>query len=146
MKHCFKCGTVKPINEFYLHPAMADGHLGKCIVCTRRDVAAYRRLHRERIRAYQRVQASKPHNRLRDYIRHRRWRDADRRRPRCHCIAQRHYRKAPTSCQQCGGHIGRLERHHDDYNFPLLIRWLCKQCHVQADKERRLQEARHESF
>jgi hypothetical protein len=28
----------------------------------------------------------------------------------------------------------------------LLIRWLCKQCHVQADKERRLQEARHESF
>jgi len=27
-KKCFKCGMVKDIEDFYKHPAMADGTLG----------------------------------------------------------------------------------------------------------------------
>jgi hypothetical protein len=38
MKRCFKCGKEKGIDEFYKHPAMGDGHLGKCIECAKRDV------------------------------------------------------------------------------------------------------------
>jgi hypothetical protein len=38
-KKCFKCGKEKPIDEFYRHKAMADGHLGKCKDCTRKDTA-----------------------------------------------------------------------------------------------------------
>jgi hypothetical protein len=34
----------------------------------------------------------------------------------------------------------RLERHHPDYALPLLIVWLCKPCHVIADRVRREKE------
>ena len=37
MKKCFKCGTIKSLNEFYTHKKMGDGHLNKCRECTKRD-------------------------------------------------------------------------------------------------------------
>lgn len=39
MKKCFKCGIKKELSDFYVHPAMRDGHLNKCIECTKKDVA-----------------------------------------------------------------------------------------------------------
>lgn len=36
-KKCFKCGRVLPIDQFYKHKQMGDGHLNKCIECTKKD-------------------------------------------------------------------------------------------------------------
>lgn len=37
-KICFKCGRSKPLTEYYAHPKMSDGFLGKCKTCTKDDV------------------------------------------------------------------------------------------------------------
>jgi hypothetical protein len=33
MKNCIICGDLKPLNFYYKHKKMADGHLNKCIEC-----------------------------------------------------------------------------------------------------------------
>lgn len=40
MKKCFKCGEVKELDKFYKHKRMKDGHLNKCIECTKKDTAS----------------------------------------------------------------------------------------------------------
>ncbi len=44
------------------------------------------------------------------------------------------------SCEQCGssGRMkdgrSKIQAHHDDYNFPLQVRWLCQRCHHEWHK------------
>lgn len=38
-KICFKCSLLKPLEDFYKHKQMSDGHLNKCKVCTKNDTS-----------------------------------------------------------------------------------------------------------
>jgi hypothetical protein len=118
---------------------MGDGSLGKCKECTKADVKQNRLEKLEYYRAYDRDRASLPHRRQNSTTVARNWRHKHPGRNSAHCKARRHHRKAPDACQMCGLKK-RLERHHPDYALPLLIVWLCKPCHVIADRVRREKE------
>ena len=75
MKTCFKCHLTLPLSEFYHHPRMKDGHLGKCKECTKKDVAdRYRSPEgREKCRRYEvvRFQTKERKRKAAEYLRSR---------------------------------------------------------------------------
>lgn len=143
MKTCFKCHQSLPLGEFYKHPQMADGHLGKCKDCTKLDMRNDR-VTKPRVREYDRERSSLPHRvalRVRitgDWVK----RFPERR--AAHMAAQNAERDGiivrPKLCEGCNLER-RLSKHHHDYSKPLAVVWLCKPCHAIADKLRRKLES-----
>lgn len=41
--------------------------------------------------------------------------------------------KKPKRCSECGKDR-ELASHHDDYAKPLSVLWLCRDCHIEADR------------
>lgn len=143
IKRCFKCGVEKSSDDFYRHPAMSDGHLGKCKDCTKLDMRVDRAT-KPRVREYDRDRSKLPHRAaLRARI-VKEWRAKHRDRARAHSMSEHAQAsgllKEPPLCEGCGL-ARRLEKHHHDYSKPLLVIWLCKPCHAIADKIRRRLEA-----
>jgi len=152
MKTCFKCGVPKELDEFYKHPQMADGHLGKCIECAKADVLRHRELNLAAVQAYDRERGKLPHRlaNVRAYHKahpatiakaHRRYEEKYPERYAAKNTvsnAIRDGRLVKQPCEVCGSK--KTEAHHDDYTKPLEVRWLCNQHHKTADAERRSHE------
>lgn len=154
MKTCFKCLKSKERSEFYKHPQMGDGLLGKCKECTKKDVAdrasrksndpkwveSERLRHKEKSKRYTASgQAKKANQRMRN--RQRRFpEDAkffrfDFGDPEvkklAHAItgnAIRDGKLIKKHCEVCSAI--RVEAHHEDYSKPLDVVWLCKKHHT----------------
>lgn len=135
-KECFKCKTVKPFSEFYKHSMMADGYLNKCKECTKNDVSKHRNENLEKIRAYDRERGK-----IADRIKAvteitRAWRAEDRRRQYAHGKVSRAIKSGElvrSDCERCGN--PKTVAHHEDYDKPLEVIWLCHPCHKQRHKE-----------
>ena len=144
MKTCFKCDKTKPLTEFYRHPRMADGRLGKCKECTKRDVRENRRARIDYYTEYEKRRALLPHRvdarnayaksaagKIANSRAKRNWlaRNSDKR--AAHIIlgnAVRAGRITKLPCEVCGS-TRRIHGHHDDYAKPLEVVWLCPRHH-----------------
>lgn len=125
-KRCFKCGRNKPRSEFYAHPRMADGLLGKCKECARSDVRANRAARREQYREYEqrRWQQRERRQAAAEYRRRHRERHPERYAARTavnNAVRDGRLRRLP--CEVCGS--PKAQAHHEDYARPLDVRWLC---------------------
>jgi hypothetical protein len=133
VKQCFRCGEVKPLSEYYRHPRMQDGHLGKCKACTRADVRANRRKRRDHYAAYERERNQQFVRRVlrlryqrRTMVRHREKAAARSAVAR----AVRRGRLVRRPCEVCGD--TKTDAHHVDYARPLDVQWLCRRHHADA--------------
>lgn len=144
MKTCFKCGVSKSLADFYKHPRMADGHLGKCKECSKADTAvrfaqkmatdpifqivegARQRAKSEKQRREGKAARAKPETT-------RGWRKRNPEKVRCHSAVARALRKGTLEkqpCEECGKTA--VHAHHDDYTKPLEVRWLCAKHHGET--------------
>lgn len=138
-KECFKCKTVKPLEAFYKHLMMADGHVNKCKECNKNDVTANRNKNIEKVRAYDRARSKEPERIKAAAEINRAWRAEDSRRVLAHSAVARAIRKGELvrqPCCRCGAE--KTVAHHEDYDKPLEVVWLCQPCHKQRHKELKL--------
>ena len=151
MKACFKCGEYLPLKEFYRHPQMADGHLGKCKECTKNDVKKHRRDNIEYYRLYDRSRANSPHRvsvrnkyagtangKAASLRAKKKYSDRNPLKRAVHVLvgnAMRDGKITKQPCEVCGSI--RVQGHHDDYLKPFDIRWLCTTHHALHHKRLR---------
>ena len=135
-KECFKCKTVKPLEEFYKHFGMADGHVNKCKGCNKNDVTNNRNKNIEKYRAYDRERGLNPARIKATTEITRAWREEDKRRGKAHSAVGKAIRSGDLvrqPCIRCGAE--KSVAHHEDYDKPLEVMWLCQPCHKQRHKE-----------
>jgi hypothetical protein len=146
MKKCFKCSIEKSKDEFYRHPAMADGYLGKCKECAKRDVRENRKQNIHHYRAFDRERGKLPHRveAVREYQRteagreshakaNSKWIEENDKARRAQNRLNNQKRFDPRldnmPCLVCG----RLDTHahHVNYDQPLNVVWVCPKHHKE---------------
>ena len=151
VKTCFKCGQEKPITEFYKHPKMGDGYLGKCKECTKADargnrannITYYRDYDKQRAMLPKRVEARNAYAKTDvskeykyEYLKQYRKNNPEKWAAHAavrNALKTGRLKKSP--CEVCGNEKSVVAHHHD-YSKPLDVIWLChfhhRQVHTQS--------------
>lgn len=127
---------------------MSDGHVNKCKTCNKKDNTKNRKDKLEYYTAYEKKRAMLPHRvkKRKEYAQsengkkiinnlHRKWVERNPKQAKANWSVSNAIRdgkivKGP--CEICGNTLAQA--HHDDYNFPLKVRWLCTKHHNEWHK------------
>ena len=126
-KICGLCKQEKPVSEFYT--SRRCGYQWKCKPCHLGGNKGYLKEYfsrpeiKERANVLHKEYRKRPDVSVKDFARQ--------------CLANeiRARRINREPCVMCGAK--QSHGHHEDYNQPLLIVWLCATCHRQLHVERR---------
>ena len=133
------CSTQKPLTDYYKHPKMALGVLGRCKVCHKYEINRLRAENPEKYRKRDRMRGQTVERRKQIADKNKRKRAAlgpiyD----KAHNAFTRAVKKGtlimPDHCSRCLVQC-RPQGHHDDYNKPLDVMWLCPICHAARHGE-----------
>ena len=144
MEHkCILCTITKPLTEFYRHPKMANGYLGRCKECHKNEINRKRLGNIEEYRLRSKMSNRKTCAGLTQQekdvknAKSRAWR-AINGRGRAHSKVDYALRCGemvrPSKCDWCDS-TQPIKGHHDDYSKPLEVMWLCSICHAKRHKE-----------
>ena len=136
---CRQCGERKPLDGFAKDSRKINGRAYRCREC---DRARHREYHqkpeaKERDALYRRdIHWSDPQAARERRSKYRSAHPQPRERDPIKAAARRAVNEAvrygrlpkPSACQDCGA-TGRIHGHHEDYNRPLAVDWLCARCH-----------------
>lgn len=136
MKHCHTCNTETPKTDFHKRTASRDGLAARCKRCQ----SAY---DKSRANLPTRVKARKEYAKTergieRSNAAKKAYIDRWPVKRAAHVLVGNALRdgkiKRETECSKCGSGY-RVQAHHDDYQYPLSVRWLCDLCHKQWHSE-----------
>lgn len=133
MKTCFKCRKIKPLSDYYRHPKTADGHLNKCKECPKEDMRRHRRESNAPREYDKRRYYFNPEVKERIQANAENWRDNNPKARAAHNAVARAKANGTLivqPCEVCGDDYN-IHAHHDDYDNPLSVRWLCPLHHVR---------------
>jgi hypothetical protein len=156
-KICKSCGLEKPLIDFYKHKEMSDGYLNICKECKKRYANEYRNINLEKVHQYDRNRPNAKErtekNKLtlaQDPIRRKKYQDLKNNwgrqnyiKRKAHNYVKRAIEKGllikPLHCELCGA-TERIEAHHENYNKPLDVIFVCSTCHHKIHKFKRILE------
>lgn len=145
IRTCRLCLAVKCLSEFYL---WKKGRLTACKDCIRKQndkaKAKYRLTEKGKETLRKNSMTEKAKATRKKYSRSKRgievllksrnkWMENNPEKRKAHVI-RRYMLDRVDICSKCG-HRGRTEGHHADYDKPLEVIWLCRQCHVDVHKK-----------
>jgi hypothetical protein len=147
MKTCSKCKVEKPLEDFYRSKQTKDGLHNWCKECFGESVRKYREENKDLIRARNLKYKSQDCVKEKDRESKRRyilnhpdrvkqsraiWRDNSKDKRKAHHKVRKAIKDGfiirPSGCEYCGKPT-YTEAHHINYERPLDILWLCKECH-----------------
>lgn len=127
---------------------MKDGRLNICIECTVKRVKKHRYKNIEKIREYDRMRASRPdrYAKLLAYSRSEKGLSIGRKVKKEYRLKNKHKVRAhqklrlavksgklkKKACERCSDK--KTVAHHDDYNKPLSVIWLCHKHHMELHR------------
>jgi len=137
MKTCFKCNIKKELSEFYKHPRMSDGHVNKCKDCNKKDVSKNYIKNIDHYKSYEQTEERKKAHNERSSKFCKRYRKLNPKKYRAHTMVGSSIKSGflikPNTCSECESKK-HIHAHHDDYDKPLIVRWLCANCHTSWHK------------
>lgn len=133
LKRCKRCNKLKSKDNFYKYKKATDGLNYYCKDCIKERVYENRKIRPEHYRNYQKEHVNKNKEKYRDAVK--RYYKQNKYKVICWVEFRKGVRRGLITrkpCEICGKE--KVEAHHDDYNKPLEVRWLCVKHHNKVHK------------